>query len=94
MKPHDMFINERLLKFAAYLGLKYEARVISWGRDALGNIAVGGSANSWHQWHRGANAIDLKPHDAKDLPSMEAEAREYDFHVKVYKTSIHIEEPW
>ena len=87
-------MNVELLQFAAMLGESYEARVTSWGRDEKGNKEVGGVKNSWHLWSRGANAVDLKPHDPANLEVMADLARAEGYQVRVYKYSIHIEVPW
>lgn len=95
LNPKNLPINVPLMQFAMYLGLKYNARVISWGRDLQGNRDAGSTDdNSWHRWMRGANAIDLKPQDPKDLALMADEAKAYGYQRKVYRTSIHIEVPW
>lgn len=94
MLPHEFPINVPFLQFIAYLGLKYDAREVSGGRDEKGNKLVGGHKRSWHLWIRGANARDLKPMDLADLPLMAKEAEEYGYQFKLYRYSIHIEVPW
>lgn len=87
-------LNADLLALAAALGERYDARVISWGRDEKGNEEVGGHPNSWHLWKRGANAVDMKPQDPKMLPMMADDARNAGYQVKCYARSLHIEVPW
>ena len=87
-------MNTELLQFAEALCIEFNASVISWGRTAKHNKAVGGVDNSWHRWDRGANAVDLKPDDPKVLPAMEKYARAEGYQVKLYARSMHIEVPW
>lgn len=95
LKPENMTINVPLMQFAMYIGIKYNARVISWGRDLYGNKAAGSRiTTSWHRWNRGANALDFKPQQSADLPRMAEEARKYGYQVVVHRTTIHIEVGW
>ena len=95
-------MNLELLQFAMYLGLLYDARVSSWGRDEESNKQLGGHPKSWHLWTRGANAIDLIPSASSSksfnrrLKLMANEAREKGYQaVPNYKRGyVHIEVPW
>ena len=93
--PNRIFINIELLKFAAYLGMKYQARVISWGRDLHGNRDAGSKLDdSWHRWIRGSNAIDLKPQNPRSLALMADEAKKNGYQTQINRTSVHIEVSW
>jgi len=87
-------MNIELLQLAEHLGVKYRARVTSWGRTKAGNDEVGGTPNSWHLWSRGANAIDLKPDNPIDRVGIAMEARGKGYQAVVYEYSVHIEVPW
>jgi hypothetical protein len=93
-KDFRFSVNVHLHTFAAYLGIKYDGRVISGGRDDIGNRDVGGSRNSWHRWLRGANAFDMELHNQAAVHEATHEARQNGFHVAPHSLTIHVEVPW
>lgn len=95
-------INYQLLEFARQLGMQYDARVTSWGRDVEGNKQVGGHPKSWHLWNRGPNAIDLTPSETDPKKRKQrlkwiadgAKGAGYQVVVNYEKNYVHIEVPW